>query len=352
MKKCFAMLLALAMSISLAACGQGGTPSNSNSGGNAGTNGGSSAAAPSENKPLTIKLADLNSEQGASGLWCQRIKKSIEDANVNITVEYYPNGSLVSQDIEAIQAGICDMMMTTFSTAAGIWDPLGAFDAPYIIENTDQAKNIFDYNSAAAVAMNETLPTLGIRYLGAYYSGGRMTTTTNKAIYSVDDMKSVKFRVVNGDLWISLFRAFGAEPTPMAMSEVSTALVTGVCEGQENPYNAIVSNNLYEIQKYVIETNHMPANYPMWINENTFQKMSAEQQQVVIDAVQEASTWNTDRLEEMGDSDKQTCLDNGMTCISVEDGLDIESFRTAAMTIYDEYADKWGDMPDIIRSCY
>lgn len=344
-KKVFAAVLAAGMALSLAACGQ--TPSSS-----APSTGAPAASVPSENAAITIKLADLNSEAGASGQWCQRIKKTIEDADVNITVEYYPNGSLVGQDIEAIQAGICDMMMTTFSTAAGIWDPLGAFDAPYIIEDKEQAEKIFAYDSAAAVKMNETLPSLGIRFLGSYYAGGRMTTTTNKAIYSVDDFKSFKIRVVNGDLWISLFRAFGAEPTPMAMSEVSAALVTGVCEGQENPYSSFISNNMYEIQKYVIETNHMPANYPMWINESTFQKLSGEQRQVVIDAVQEASSWNTNRLAESMANDKQTCIDKGMTIITEAEGLDLESFKNAAMTVYDEYADKWGDMPDVIRSCY
>lgn len=340
MKKILHLALCFTLIISLVSCGQ------ENSGDTSGTGGGT------ENKPITIKLADLNSELSNSGQWCQRIKESIESADVNITVEYYPNGSLVGQDIEAIQAGICDMMMTTFSTAAAIWGPLGAFDAPYIIENKEQANNIFDYNSEASKTMNENLPGVGVRFLGSYYAGGRMTTTTDKPIYSVDDMKSLKIRVVNGELWISLFRAFGAEPTPMAMSEVSAALVTGVCEGQENPYSALVSNNLYEIQDYVIETNHMPANYPMWINENTFQKMSTEQQQVVIDAVQEASDYITDKILASQETDKQTCIDNGMICITEEDGLDIESFQNAAMTVYEEYKEEWGDMPDIIRSCY
>lgn len=349
MKKLAATLLALSMALSLAACGGSGGSSTPNPSGGSGA---PAVSQPAENKPITIKLADLNAEVSNSGIWCQRIKKSIEDANVNITVEYYPNGSLVGQDIEAIQAGICDMMMTTFSTAAGIWDPLGAFDAPYIIENKDQAENIFAYDSAAAQAMNAELPSRGVRFLGSYYAGGRMTTTTNKPIYSVDDFKSVKLRVVNGELWIALFRAFGAEPTPMAMSEVSAALVTGVCEGQENPYSSLVTSKMYEIQKYVIETNHMPANYPMWINEATFQKMSPEQQQVVIDAVQEASTWTTENLASKLEEDKQTCIDKGMTCITADDGLDLESFRDAAMTVYDEFGEKWGDMPDIIRSCY
>lgn len=341
MKKILSLVLALCMVMSLAACDQKADGDQSNTDNEV-----------EENTPIKLRFAELNAENSNAGKMDKRVMELCEAADVGLSFDFYPNGSLVSQDMEAVQAGLCDIMMMTFSTASSIYAPMGAFDAPYIITDVEQAEKVFDYESAASTKLNENLVPLGVRFLGSYYAGNRNTSTTNKPIYSVDDMKGLKIRVVNGDLWISLFRAFGAEPTPMAMSEVSSALVTGVCEAQENPYSSFVTNKMYEIQDYAIETGHMPANYPYFINEATFNKLSKAQQEVLINAVQQAANETTERLHDQMEEDKQLCIDNGMTVIGVEDGLDLDSFKEAAMSVYDEYLDAWGDMPDTIRSCY
>lgn len=342
MKKLLALLLASIMVISLAACGQKDTPQNDSQG----TNG------EEENKPITLTLSDLNAETGHTGIFCKHFKETIEAAGVNITIDYYPNGTLTGQDIEAVAAGLCDIMQCTPSTAAGIWAPMAAMDAPYIYTDVDEAMAVVRPGSAWMEYANENMRASNVMMVGMFYAGTRETTTTSKPIYSLDDMKGLKLRVVNGDLYIKLFRAFGCEPTPMAFSEVPTALVTGVCEGQENPYSAIVSSNLYEIQDYVIETHHMPANYGFYMNAASWDKLSSAQQEVLLDAMYETGCWNSAWIAEDLDKNRQICVDNSMTIITEADGLDLASFEQAAMGIYDDYADEWGDAVSIIKSCY
>ena len=346
MKKYLALLLALVMVLALVACGQ------SKSSAAPAESAATAAPAAEENKPVKITFAELNSETSQPGQWCYHIMELAKAADVGLDFDFYPNGSLVSQDMEAVQGGLCDMMMLTYSTGASIYGPMAAFDAPYIFTTAEQSDKIFDINSPAMTYLNENIVPLGVRCLGAYYAGNRQTTTTEKPLYSVDDMKGLKLRVVNGELYIRLFRAFGCEPTPMAFSEVPAALVTGVVEGQENPYASITASKFWDIQKYVIETNHMPANYPMFVNEAFFQKLSPAQQKALTDAVQQASRERTKIIGDAIDSDRQLCKDNGMTIITEADGLDLESFTKAAMAIYDDYKTEWGEMPDKIRSCY
>lgn len=199
------------------------------------------------------------------------------------------------------------------------------------------------------VEINKSLEASNVQLLTAFNSGER-EITCNFPIYSPSDMNGAKIRVVPGELYQTLFTAFGAAATPMNFSEVSTALITNVIDGQENPLNTIVDNSLYEIQDYLIMTNHMPTNLGMWINLNSFNSLSESQQQALQEAAYEATCWAHDEVAVRNEQDLQTCIDNGMTVIDEENGLDYEAFQKIAMSMYDTFADDWGEMPDMIRN--
>jgi len=345
MKKFVALMLSLIMVMSLVACGQKEEAPAPEAGGE---------EVVATNDPITLTFSDLNAETGHTGIYAKKFKEIVEAKGVNITIDYYPNGTLTGQDIEACAAGLCDFLQCTPSTAAGIWAPMAAMDAPYIYTTKEEALKVVAPGSDWMTYVNDpaNMPSTGVRMVGAFFAQTRETTTTDKPIYSLDDMKDMKLRVVNGDLYIKLFRAFGCEPTPMAFSEVPTALVTGVCEGQENPYSSLVTSKMYELQDYVIETHHMPANYGYYMNQKAWEKCSPDQQKAIEEAFYEASTWQNNWIFEDLEKNRQICADNGMTIITEADGLDLEGFTAAAMTIYDEYVDEWGDAVSIIQGCY
>ena len=345
MKKFVALMLSIVLVFALVACGQKEEAPAPEAGG---------APAVEENKPVTLKYSDLNAETSHTGIYAKKFKEIVEAKDVGITIDYYPNGTLTGQDIEACAAGLTDFLQCTPSTAAGIWAPMAAMDAPYIYTTKEEALKVVAPGSDWLTYVNDpaNMPAAGVRMVGAFFAQSRETTTTDKPIYSLDDMKGMKFRVVNGDLYIKLFRAFGCEPTPMAFSEVPTALVTGVCEGQENPYSSLVTSKMYEMQDYVIETHHMPANYGFFMNQQAWEKLSPAQQKAVEESFYEASEWQNNWIFEDLEKNRQICIDGGMTVINEENGLDLAAFTAAAMTIYDEYADQWGDAVSIIQGCY
>lgn len=347
MKKILALGLALSLTLGLAGCSSGSsTPSSSGS-----TSGApASSAAAEEEKSYTLKFSDQNAEGTPVITWAQKFAELLnEKTDGTLTVEIYPNASLAAYDMEPLQSGICDFTQYVPSSASDLDSRLGAFDAPYLYENEAHRQATFDYRSEPMKTINESLKDSNAILLGSFCSGYRQVTW-NFEIKTLDDMKGAKIRVVPSDLYLQLFQAFGAAATPMNFSEVSTALITNVIDGQENPLSVICTNSLYEIQKYLVMTNHMPTNHGLWMNYNTYSKLSERQQQACWDAAYEASIWMDGQIAEAEEEYKQTCIDNGMTVIDEESGLDIAAFQAAGMTMYDAFAEDWGDMVDLIKS--
>lgn len=342
MKKALSIVTVLTIMLTLlAACGPkgGGTSSGSNPGG-----------VPENKAPIVLKYSELNSEQTAQYRYAEKFKELVEEKTGGaVQINIFANGTLSSQDPEAITNNICDIMMCIPSNWSDYYPEIAAIDAPYSIISAEEANKVMaDPDSPVLTRANEALKEHNVIWLSGYYEGSREITTTNTPIYKLDDLKSLKMRVPNSDLYIQLFQAFGCEATPMAWSEVASGLITGVIDGQENPITGYKEDSIQELQKYCILTHHLPANYGMYMNRSVFDSLSAEQQTAVIEASCEASVWSTNDRAAALDSCREELEADGMIFIGEEEGLDLKSFESAAMSVYDLYADQWGDMVDVI----
>lgn len=298
-----------------------------------------------------LKFTDQNSEDSPAGMWEQKFADLVKEyTKGHIQVDLYFNNTLCGYDIQPLQAGICDFIQYVPSSAGDLDSRLGAFDAPYIYRDSDHRLAVFDpFNSEPLKVINEALKDDGVMLLSSFNSGYRQITC-NFPIKNLSDMKGAKIRVVPSDLYQQLFAAFGAAATPMAFSEVATALITNVIDGQENPYSVIVTNALYEVQKYCMETNHLPTNHGLWMNRNTYEGLTPDQQQAVLQAAYDASAYMDKYILEKVEEYKKICEDNGMEIIDESSGLDMAAFKEAAESVYDYFGDDWGEMPDLIRA--
>lgn len=337
MKRYLSLALALVMVLALSACGsKSDTPSN-----------GSDAESA---KKVVLKYSELNSEQTSQYRWDAKFKELVEEkTNGSVEIDIYANGQLSSQDPEAVTNGICDILMCVPSNWSDYYSEIAAVDAPYAITSAEEGIKVFATPDSPVLARaNEALKDSNAIWLSAYYEGSREMTTTDTPIYTLADLKPLKMRVVNSDLYIQLFKAFGCEATPMAWSEVASGLITGVIDGQENPITGYKEDSIQELQKYCILTHHLPANYGMFMNLNKFNSLTEEQQAAIIEASCEASAWMcADRAAAL-DACREELEADGMIFIGEEEGLKIDEFKDAAMTVYDLYADQWGDMVDVI----
>lgn len=337
MKRYLSLALALVMVLALSACGsKSDTPSN-----------GSDAESA---KKVVLKYSELNSEQTSQYRWDAKFKELVEEkTNGSVEIDIYANGQLSSQDPEAVTNGICDILMCVPSNWSDYYSEIAAVDAPYAITSAEEGIKVFATPDSPVLARaNEALKDSNAIWLSAYYEGSREMTTTDTPIYTLADLKPLKMRVVNSDLYIQLFKAFGCEATPMAWSEVASGLITGVIDGQENPITGYKEDSIQELQKYCILTHHLPANYGMFMNLNKFNSLTEEQQAAIIEAACEASAWMCEDRAAALDACREELEADGMIFIGEEEGLKIDEFKDAAMTVYDLYADQWGDMVDVI----
>ena len=126
----------------------------------------------------------------------------------------------------------------------------GVFEMPYLIVNRAHMKKVAE-NKQVQKTLFDPLPARGIRVLGVWENGFRHITNNRRPIKVPGDLNDIKLRVPGGVWRVKMFKAYGANPSPMPFSEVYSALQQGVMDGQENPFPQIWSAKFHEVQKYL-----------------------------------------------------------------------------------------------------
>ncbi len=240
---------------------------------------------------VTLKLGHLANE---GNIWHKACVKFGEElgslTDGRIKVEVYPNESLGKEMdlINGMQLGTADMTISGESLQN--WAPMAALLAvPYAyksIEHMDSVASgkIGDKIKAQIVKNARVRPI-------AYFARGPRNLTTNRPIKSPADLKGLKMRVPNVPLFVDVWKALGANPTPMAFSEVFTSLQNGTIGAQENPLALIKSANFFEVQKYVNKTEHVRSWIYLCISELTWSKLSDADKANVMEAAKRAQAY-------------------------------------------------------------
>jgi tripartite ATP-independent transporter DctP family solute receptor len=135
--------------------------------------------------------------------------------------------------------------------------------------------------------------------LGPFHSYGSRWTTTNKPFRNAQELKGLKIRLPNMTWWVEVWQAMGAAPTPIAASEIVSALKTGVVDAQENFLSNIYGRGLYEVQKYAVATNHIDF-YLFWAaSERTWNSLNEQERKIVAQAAREAVDTVNPQIDEM-----------------------------------------------------
>ena len=173
----------------------------------------------------------------------------------------------------------------------------------------------------------------GYHLLGMADQGFRVMST-NKPVYSFSDFKGQKIRTMENSYHLAFWKAIGANPTPMSFSEVYIGLQQHTIDAQENPYEVIVSNNLYEQQDYVVETNHLPHLISLIVNDDFFHDLPADEQEIMTEAAKIA----TEYAREQSDArivDKIAKIEESGTKILTLDDQTRADIRGASQSVYE-----------------
>ena len=156
------------------------------------------------------------------------------------------------------------------SVMSSVAPEFGVFEMPYIVRDRDHMRRI---QANLGDVFQEAALGEGYRIIGYFENGFRHITNNTRAINTPEDLRGVKLRTPNGEWRVKMFQFYGANPTPMAFSEVFTALQTNVIDGQENPYAQIASAKFQEVQKYLSITGHVYTPGYVLVAENQWQKL-------------------------------------------------------------------------------
>ena len=212
-----------------------------------------------ESEKISVKIAHASSEDSATQVVCEAFKEKVSELlGDRITVEIYPNATLGSEAemVEALQMGTLDV--GTFGRHSAIDSRMEILNLPFLFSDDEHAKKILrgEEGSAIREELSDIMLENNIVVLGWYETGFR-EITSNKQLETMEDLKGLLIRTPSTDTLIKSFQTWGASPTAVDLSELYTALQSGVVDAQENPFQLIETNKLYEVQKYLCITNHL-----------------------------------------------------------------------------------------------
>ncbi len=345
MKQKFAAVLAvlLATGVVLSGCGGSGAalsaPASSMPG----------SAAPSPvpaGDAITIKVAHVSQEGVPIDRAMHKLSEMLaERSGGSIQLDIYAASALGNNRelLEQLQLGSLEMAISSVAFLGGFTDSTGLLDLPYLFENNKAAEEVLDGEVGQSIfAQLDKSGFIGLAWLDT----GWRHLTANDEIRTPEGMKGKKIRVMENQMHIDAWNALGASATPMAFSEVYTALQNGTIDCQENPYANINGNRLNEVQKYIIETGHIYDTSPLLASKIFWEQLSADQQELIRECVAETLVWEREISIEDQDTLRKQMQDNGKNVVVQLSSEERAAFRAAVQSVYDKYADKIG--PDLI----
>ena len=291
---------------------------------------------------LTLGTTGATEEPTTQG--CQKFADLVKaKSNGDVTIKVFPAAQLGTtvQMVEAVRMGAQDMVMeqlTWFQEMDGM-TALRYFALPSGFRNYDQAKKFM--NSARGKELQETLLTK-LDTLWLYYTWERPArhVASRKPVYELKDLKGLKIRVPEQELWVGAWKAQGANPTPIAWPEVYTAVQQGVVDAMECPRAAIYAAKIHEQAKNIILTYHSLALMAVAMNEKKFQSLTPDQQKVLLDAAREAGLFQNKVAAAEDNGINEKFKKDGATIIEIKD---LEAFwkPQEAFILDQENKGKW-----------
>jgi len=261
-----------------------------------------------------------------------------QKTNGKVKVEVFHSSQLGNERdlIEGLQLGTVEMCIVSTAPLSNFTTQFNVFDLPFIFSETKKTREILDGPIGQDIL--KTLDAQGIVGLCYFENGFRNVTNNVRPITKPDDLKGLKIRTMESPIHMASFRAMGANPTPMALGELFTALQLGTVDGQENPLAIINTSKFYEVQKYLSITEHFYAPAPLLIGKAFYDRFDADTQKAVKEAAMEARVYERGLLDDMNTRLRGELQKAGM----VMNTVDKQPFIDACQSVYAEYGDLIG----------
>lgn len=341
MKKFLGLILTAFLVLALAACGGG----NNEGGENADDK---ESADTAEKKTIRAGIGLNDSHPQYKGLL--KFKEIVEEkTDGQIVVETYHSGQLGDDRTmtEALQLGSQEVVVPSTAPLANFVPEFSVFDFPFLFPSEEVADKVLD--GEVGQKFLDKLEDQNLIGLSYWENGFRQVSNSERAIASAADFKGLKLRTMENDLHLEAFRALGANPTPMAFTELFTAMQQGTVDGQENPFATIYLSKFYEVQDHVSNTNHIYSPFVFLMSKPFYDGLTEEQQQIVREASVEAGLYERQLNREANEQYLKDLQAEGVTYTEIAPEQHAE-MKELVQPVIDKYADKIGK--DTVQEVY
>ncbi len=233
--------------------------------------------------------------------------------------------------IEQTQTGVIDLNRVSMGPFNGIVPETAVPSLPYMFRSVEQMRHVMDGPIGDDILKAfEAHDLVGLAF---YDSGARSFYNTKKDITSMADMKGMKFRVIQSDVFVDMVNALGANATPMAYGEVYSALETGVIDGAENNWPSFESAKHYEVAKHYTTDEHQIVPEVLVMSKSSWDKLSPEDQAIVRQAAKDSVV----KMRELWDAQEKKSRDLVEKAGVKVSEIDKQPLIDAMKPVYDKY---------------
>lgn len=301
-----------------------------------------------ENK-IIIKLGHHHTLGSIADQAARKLSEIVkEKSNGNVEIDIYP-GAQLGQETEACEGILMGTLQMTIVSPSFYDTTVKGFGVdvlPFMYKDIDQINMVLN-ESSVGKELDKRFIEKGGRILGWYSEGFREMIFREKEIKTFEELKGLKMRSPENEIWIEMFRALGCGPTPITWGECYTALRAGITDGMESPLSNVEEMKFDEAIKYCLLTHHMMGEMILVINEKFYQGLPEDIQKIIIEAGHEAADYATQLAREIDKAAIGRLEEKGIKFneVSEEDSV---KFKEALTPVVDKWA-KDHDCTDIVE---
>lgn len=261
----------------------------------------STASLAADIKPRLIRFGYGLNEQSNQGRAAKFFAEQVEKASGGKMKVRAIGAAALGPDVQMQQAligGAQEMMVGSTATLVGITKEMALWDTPFLFNNAKEADTVLD--GPIGTKVMDKLQDKGLVGLAYWENGFRNLTNSKRPVTKMEDLDGIKLRVMQNNVYLDSFKTLGANAIPLPFSELFSALETRTVDGQENPYNTILSSKFYEVQKYLSVTNHVYSPWIVLVSKKWWDGLSKDEQKILSDAAKASRDFERKDTREEG----------------------------------------------------
>ena len=297
--------------------------------------------ASAQERTLKMNLNGPDNHPAAAGM--KKFAESVAaKTNGRIKISLFYNGALGSDQavVSALKGGTIELAVMNSGILASEVKEMAIFDFPFLFANEKESDAVVD--GPVGKKMHSLLEAKGLVGLSYWELGYRQITNGKRAINKVEDIEGLKLRVIPSPINIDWVKALGANPTPLPFPEVYSAMEQKAIDGQENPVSVIAANKFWEVQKFMVLSNHQYNPQSVLMSKKVWDSLSPADRKIIDDAADEATQNQRKEARAAVAANLELLKKNGMTVTQLPPA-EVNKLRDKMKPVIDKYTASVGE---------